>query len=685
MLINAMQEEIVKKGATIIKQGDVGDYFYVVESGKIEFMLDEQPVGTAGSGGCFGELALLYDTPRAVSCVAASETVSLWKVDQKNFRQLLAQTCNSEKQVTKDIVRKIPLFNHLEDAIICRFINAMTLVKWKKGDRIVQKGEEGNVFYIIQDGGVRVHDIGLGDSNIEDQILEAGASFGESALLTGEPRTANVTALTDVNTLAMDRQTFETIVGPLQDLIEQEMRKKILKSLPMIAKSDLTGTELGQLADQMQEVQYRKGENLMEAGKRSERKLWIIQQGSMLVYKSETEEMFSLKSGDYFGSQTIQKGSSNVKHTDNVICEENLAVLELTQDKIENVIGDIDRLGNSGVLTKLSDRKDVSLQDLKKINIIGQGAFGKVWLVSCGNEENPYALKIISKRKLITSKQANGVIREKEFLCLLKHPFILNLEASFQDSKNLYLLLPLIQGGELFSLLHRRENRKRGGGFLNNDAAFYCACTIEALGHFHQRHIAYRDLKLENILIDDMGYGKIVDLGFAKVVVDKTYTLVGTPEYLAPEIIMSKGHGKSVDYWSFGVLMYELIVGRSPFYARGSSEIDMFKRIVLEKYTIPEKVNDTASDLIKKLLVRRSTSRLGNLSKGHVDVKNHLWFAESKIDFAQLIEKEQPAPWVPELKDPFDSSNFDNFNDSDYDFDDSRALTKAEQLIFKGF
>jgi serine/threonine protein kinase len=175
----------------------------------------------------------------------------------------------------------------------------------------------------------------------------------------------------------------------------------------------------------------------------------------------------------------------------------------------------------------------------------------------------------------LESKQERSVLREKELLQFLSHPFILDLVSSFQDATNLYLGLPLIQGGELFNVVEDQA-RKTGSGLKNNDAAFYAAGIIEALGHFHHRHMAYRYLKLENVMIDVDGYTKIVDLVFAKVIVDKSYTFGGTPEYLAPEIItISKGHNHAVDYWSFGVLLYELLAGRSPFNKPGIQPMDI--------------------------------------------------------------------------------------------------------------
>lgn len=149
------------------------------------------------------------------------------------------------------------------------------------------------------------------------------------------------------------------------------------------------------------------------------------------------------------------------------------------------------------------------------------GAFGKVWLATY--DEKPYAMKMLNKRQLIENDQVDGVLREKALLSTMRHPFILAFHGSFQDDTHLYLLLGLMQGGELFKVIHDPKNKRKG--ISNGDAAFYGACVISSLAHMHQRLIAYRDLKPENILIDSDGYAVIVDLGFAKVVGNKTYTL----------------------------------------------------------------------------------------------------------------------------------------------------------------
>lgn len=711
--IGAMQQETVTAGTKIIQQGDVGDFFYIIESGTVKFVEEHRGgngnanaddskadvvVGTAGVGGSFGELALIYNSPRAVSCVAAASasspdatTTTLWKVDQRTFRHLLARHEINHSTQMKDLIGKISMFKDLDRSAISRFVNSLTPVHWKEGTRIVQKGEEGSVFYIIESGRVKVHDIGLGDSQLDDLVLGPGDWFGERALLTGEPRAANVTALTEVTTMAMDRVTFEASIGPLQNVMEREMRKQSLKTIPIFSDGKVSDPEIEQLADLMQEICYRKGELLAEIGKPYQMKMWIIRHGRLVVYSKKRDKLYNLQNGDYFGDKSTTGPDPKHISSHSATCEENLTTWVLTRDQIESVIGDIERLGKSQEFSKSKRDQTIHLQDLNRHRLLGQGAFGRVWLVSHEKlvegkmTTNAYALKSISKIKVIEAHLEQATQREKDLMCVIQHPMVLSLCASYQDETNLYLLLPLILGGELFGLLQRMKSD--GRGLTNNAAAFYAACIIEALGGgFHRGHrIAYRDLKLENVLVDEQGYGKIIDLGFAKVVTDKTFTLCGTPEMLAPEIIMSKGHDHAVDYWAFGVVVYELLVGHSPFYIRGSSQIDMFKRIVLVKYEIPAYINESAKTMIQQLLVRKQSKRLGNLANGYLDIKQYPWFTESDISFKQIIRREADAPWKPELKDPFDASNFGDMSAFEKERDVGRRLTREEQEIFKGF
>ena len=213
------------------------------------------------------------------------------------------------------------------------------------------------------------------------------------------------------------------------------------------------------------------------------------------------------------------------------------------------------------------------------------------------------------------------------------------------------LLLGLAQGGELFTRMSKV-------GTLNQPTvALYVAMVASALGFLTIRSIAHRDLKLENLLFDAQGYLKLVDFGFAKVIKDRTFTFCGTPDYLAPEILSGKGHTFAVDWWTLGILAYEMLHGEPPFAEH--DQMATFKRISSGQYRISSRVSKEAADLIQRLLVHNPAKRLGMLSGAEQDVFNHALCKH--IDIAALLRKEIKPPFVPNLKDPLDTSNFDDY------------------------
>ena len=220
-----------------------------------------------------------------------------------------------------------------------------------------------------------------------------------------------------------------------------------------------------------------------------------------------------------------------------------------------------------------------------------------------------YALKILKKSEVIYLKQVEHVKTEKKLLERIDHPFIVNLLGAYQDSNNLYLMMEYIIGGEFFSHL------RKAGRFPNDVSKFYAGQITLVFEYLHGKNILYRDLKPENLLLDREGNCKVTDFGFAKEVDYRTWTLCGTPEYLAPEIILSKGHGKAVDWWALGILMYEMLAGYPPFY--DEDPLGIYQKILEGKIKFPWHFDRHSKDLIKKLLTADLTKRLGNLKESH--------------------------------------------------------------------
>jgi CRP-like cAMP-binding protein len=679
LLIDAMMMESVPAGTVIIKQGETGDFFYVVEEGHVSFAVDNQHVGATGRGGSFGELALLYNCPRAATCLA-NTACRLWKVDQKTFRYMLANNSNTQQKDINDILRKVPFLAELDDSDLLRISDALTSVTFPEGERIITKGDVGEVFYIIREGTTKVHDIGFGDSTYVDQPLGPGDFFGERALITGDPRVANVTATSTCTCLCLSRDTFEKVLGPLQGMIENAMKKRTLLGVPIFSNSKFQPHELAKLTDLIVETVFQPGTILSEEGKPFQQNLYIVRSGVVAIANADGV-INNLKDADYFGDKFLKEPEGFISNQ-TITVQTATTCGVLSRRDICRVIGDIRRLGQPLAPASASLNKTIRFKDLVKFRILGVGTFGKVWLVSHKRTGTPYALKMLSKREIIGHHQVEGVIREKNIMASLEHPFVVDLVATFQDDFSLYMLIALVQGGELFSVIHT-ETRD---GIPNGNSRFYAACILESLSHLHHRSICYRDLKPENILVDNRGYCVLVDLGFAKIVVDKTYTLCGTPEYLAPEIILSKGHDKGVDYWAYGVLIYEMLVGRSPFYSYGTDQVSLFKRIVQVKYTFPHggMVHELAQDLIQRLIVRRQANRLGCLSRGDMDIRDHMWFNIINVD--KLLKKQIPPPWVPRIKDPLDAAHFDSYRHLENEPPSTKPpLPPAQQQLFKDF
>ncbi|KAK2733432.1 camp-dependent protein kinase catalytic subunit [Myotisia sp. PD_48] len=318
------------------------------------------------------------------------------------------------------------------------------------------------------------------------------------------------------------------------------------------------------------------------------------------------------------------------------------------QDQSQSQLQDPSHAGTDGQLgtdttTQAAQRQlrgKYSLGDFSFRRTLGTGSFGRVHLVQSVHNQRFYAVKVLKKAQVVKMKQVEHTNDERSMLERVKYSFLVTLWGTFQDAKNLYMVMDFAEGGELFSLLRKSQR------FPNPVAKFYAAEVTLALEYLHSRNIVYRDLKPENLLLDKNGHLKITDFGFAKEVTDITWTLCGTPDYLAPEVVALKGYNKSVDWWSLGILIFEMLCGFTPFYDNGPMKI--YENILKCRLRYPQFLVADAQDLLSRLITPDLTKRLGNLHGGSEDVKNHPWFAEVTWDL--LAQRRIDAPYIPPVR-----------------------------------
>uniref|UniRef100_A0AAX7SGI9 Ribosomal protein S6 kinase n=1 Tax=Astatotilapia calliptera TaxID=8154 RepID=A0AAX7SGI9_ASTCA len=304
----------------------------------------------------------------------------------------------------------------------------------------------------------------------------------------------------------------------------------------------------------------------------------------------------------------------------------------------------------------------VGMENFELLKVLGTGAYGKVFLVrkNSGHDVSQlYAMKVLKKAAIVQKAKTTEHTRtERQVLEHIRQsPFLVTLHYAFQTQSKLHLILDYVSGGEMFTHLYQRDH------FPEEAVQIYIGEIILALEHLHKLGIVYRDIKLENILLDSDGHVVLTDFGLSKEFLEedkgRTYSFCGTIEYMAPEIIRGKsGHGKSVDWWSLGILMFELLTGASPFTLEGerNSQSEVSKRILRCDPPFPSMIGPIAQDLLKKLLVKDPHKRLGSGPRGAEDIKAHPFF--KGLNWDDLAQKKVASPFKPELKSELDVGNF---------------------------
>lgn len=297
----------------------------------------------------------------------------------------------------------------------------------------------------------------------------------------------------------------------------------------------------------------------------------------------------------------------------------------------------------------LTPSLSVCKRDFQLHYVIGKGGFGKVWKLEHKKTGVLYAMKEMSKARVLSKKSVVSVMNERELLTALRHPFIVNMHFAFQDRDNLYLVTDLMPGGDL------RYHLSRLHTFTQDQSRFFLACILVGLDHLHKHNVIHRDIKPENLVLDARGYVRITDFGITRLYSpDNARETSGTPGYMAPEVVCQQPHSFTVDYFAVGVLLYEFMTGKRPYPGRTRKEIKdqvLARQATATSEQLPANWDPTALDLINRLLQRKPTHRLG--AGGLAEVKAHPWFAA--LDWEALMDKTLEAPLVPQGDHNFSS------------------------------
>jgi len=561
------------------------------------------------------------------------------------------------RELIKSAILDNGFMKNLELPQINEIVDCMYPVDYKEDSLIIKEGDVGSIVYVMEEGKVEVSREGKFMIS-----MGPGTVFGELAILYNCKRTATIKAKSDCKLWAIERQCFQTIMMR-SGMIRQAEYTEFLKSVPTFR--NLPDETLIKIADVLNESFYNQGDYIIRQGARGDT-FFIISKGRVKVTikepgSLEEKEIRTLGRGDFFGEKALQEEDTR---TANVIANdpEGVCCLVIDREAFKQLISDIEEIRTKYVDESTARRKindgfaHVKLNELRVIATLGVGGFGRVELVQIGNDTGrSYALKQMKKSQIVETRQQQHIMSEKEIMEEANCDFVVKLFRTFKDTKYLYMLMECCLGGELWTILRDREN------FDDSTTRFYTACVVEAFDYLHSRGIIYRDLKPENLLLDSQGYVKLVDFGFAKKLQAgrKTWTFCGTPEYIAPEVILNKGHDISADYWSLGVLMFELLTGTPPF--TGSDPMKTYNIILkgIEAVDFPRTITHNAAALIKKLCRDNPAERLG-YQKGEIrDIQKHRWF--DGFNWEGLRTRTLTPPIIPKIRSPMDSSNFDEY------------------------
>ena len=628
LIVSALVTQKWLCGQTIIKEGEFGDLFYIIKEGYVICYENKVEKRQLAKGEYFGEQALLHKTTRTATVIAGSD-LKVVSIGRESLMQVLGDKLEfilyqNSQLITID---KSPVLRSLNHSQVIGLLKVSKIVRYKAGEVVLARDTcKSNKLVMVLKGCIRgpTYDIGV-HSCIGDK---------EIALRDFSLYTVDYMAIVETDVAEICIQDFEhEIGGEITQVTLNNEANNVLNKVQLLRS--LSPEKVKLLTMALRIMHYDHNEIIVQENNPGD-SFYIVKSGVVKVFKTGTY-IRDITKHDYFGERAVL---FNDFRTATVLAEGSVDCWVLFKKDFMDIINENIRRQ----LLKRIELQDttITLDELEPIKAIGNGMFGNVVLVSHKVKKTLFAIKTVAKSKIHQLDIYENLILERRVLLQLDHTMILKLIRTFKDSNRVYFLMEYVKGQDLFDVLIAMQSVRE------ESAKFYIACLLITVEHLHDRNIVHRDIKPENVMIDEEGYTKLIDFGTAKILNGRTYTTVGTPHYMAPEVILRNGYSSSVDLWSLGIVLYEIIYGKVPFGNEDEDPKMIYEKILEHKLELKFSPYPGShyKSFIQQLLSQNPAARLG----GSMDkLKNHPWL--STFNWNRLISRQLKPPYIPTINE----------------------------------
>ena len=625
----------------IISRGENGDKLYIIKEGIVSCKIGVKEIRKLSNNEYFGENTLLLDEVKRGADILTLQKCICYELSRDDLKEALSKDfkdvilfCFFTHSINNNTYMKTIIIESLiHDIFRCfsikQYIKKEHIYSQKSRDESKKNRKR---LIVVVSGSIYENN---------KMLYEKGSIIGEEIFQDYNKD------ISDQIVAYPDCITLEASIDDLAKVMKIDLNKEkpynILRNINKLKKcylfKNLSENTLESIAKNMKKQKYNKGDVIIQEGT-SGNTFYLISKGKVTITK-EGKTLRVLETGESLGEKSLLSNDS--LRTASAIAEDKVICYVIDKKEFDIILKDENT--KEYLLKKLAlQNTDIQLEDLYYIKFLGKGKFGSVSLVH--NQKNIYAIKAISIKMVEKEKMLwKYFVNERNIMISLDHPFIVKMVKSLRNKKYCFILMEFVNQinlDEHLSNLSRRRSKKN-----LYETQFYIGSILLMLDYLQKKYIAHRDIKPSNIMIDTNGYLKMIDFGTAKVLKDYTSTIIGTPHYIAPEILQGKGYSLSCDFWSLGICMYEIFYGIYPFGQTANEVIDIYKEVLKKNLSFPTENSkyQSINSFIRDLLAKKVNERVCNVSK----LKQKPFF--ENFDFSKLNDFQLEPPYKPEKKD----------------------------------